>query len=207
MGLVARTVRSIFSSATTPLIAHGRSGLPGNSKTAAIRPCCRRGTSGPARISCAPCSTSRRPSGRSRSPDYLQALYTQPEWAAAFAQDPTGEKGLLIPVRVGTGDATGLLPQIVYIDLVGLDEETARHALQVGVARTRAKPTEPPVFPGVEPLRPSQPPQFPGSVDEAEEGAPSSGPQGWEEGTVGDISTPDAPGLPRQVVDDLLPRT
>src|SRR5713101_4089153 len=27
------------------------------------------------------------------SPDYLAALFTQPEWAAAFAQDPTGEKG------------------------------------------------------------------------------------------------------------------
>src|SRR6266508_5402179 len=34
------------------------------------------------------------------SPDYLDARYTQPEWTAAFAQDPTGEKGLLLPVRV-----------------------------------------------------------------------------------------------------------
>jgi len=34
------------------------------------------------------------------SPDYLNALYTQPEWAAAFAHDATGEKGTLIPVRV-----------------------------------------------------------------------------------------------------------
>jgi uncharacterized protein YndB with AHSA1/START domain len=25
------------------------------------------------------------------SPHYLKSLYTQPEWAAAFAQDPTGE--------------------------------------------------------------------------------------------------------------------
>jgi hypothetical protein len=33
------------------------------------------------------------------SPDYLHALYTQPEWAAAFAQDPTGERGSLLPVR------------------------------------------------------------------------------------------------------------
>jgi len=34
------------------------------------------------------------------SPDYVQACFTQPEWAAAFAQDPTGEKGTLLPVRV-----------------------------------------------------------------------------------------------------------
>ena len=27
------------------------------------------------------------------SPNYLNVLYTQPEWAAAFANDPTGEKG------------------------------------------------------------------------------------------------------------------
>jgi len=27
------------------------------------------------------------------SPDYLAAEFTKPEWAAAFAQDPTGEKG------------------------------------------------------------------------------------------------------------------
>jgi hypothetical protein len=52
------------------------------------------------------------------SPDYLQALYTHPEWAAAFAQDPTGEKGTLLPVRVRECELKGLLPQIVYIDLV-----------------------------------------------------------------------------------------
>lgn len=33
------------------------------------------------------------------SPDSLAAAFTQPEWAAAFVQDPTGEKGLLLPVR------------------------------------------------------------------------------------------------------------
>ena len=30
---------------------------------------------------------------------YLKAEFTQPEWAAAFAQDPTGSKRGLIPVR------------------------------------------------------------------------------------------------------------
>src|SRR6266436_5555355 len=31
------------------------------------------------------------------SPNYLKALYTQPEWSAAFRRDPTGEKGYLLP--------------------------------------------------------------------------------------------------------------
>src|SRR5262245_22991516 len=53
------------------------------------------------------------------SPNYLTALYTQPEWAAAFAQDPTGEKGVLLPVRVRECELKGLLQSIVYIDLVG----------------------------------------------------------------------------------------
>jgi len=103
------------------------------------------------------------------SPDYFQARYTQSEWAAAFAQDPTGEKGLLVPVRVRAGGATGLLPSIVYINLVGLDEEAARHVLRAGVVQTRAKPVAPPAFPGA-PLHPHRRPQFPGSMEEATEG-------------------------------------
>jgi hypothetical protein len=34
------------------------------------------------------------------SPDFLTSAYTAPEWAAAFAQDPTGAKRKLVPVRV-----------------------------------------------------------------------------------------------------------
>ena len=60
------------------------------------------------------------------SHDYLDALYTLPEWAAAFAKDPTGEKRLLIPVKVRNCKLTGLLAQIVFIDLVGLKVEEAQ---------------------------------------------------------------------------------
>ncbi len=67
------------------------------------------------------------------SPDYLTARFTQPEWAAAFAQDPTGEKGMLLPVRVRECDLRGLLPQIIYIDLVGLGESAARRGIGQGV--------------------------------------------------------------------------
>ena len=34
------------------------------------------------------------------SPNYLSSKFAQAEWAAAFARDPTGEKRILLPVRV-----------------------------------------------------------------------------------------------------------
>jgi len=83
------------------------------------------------------------------SQSYLDSIYTQQEWAAAFAQDPTGEKGNLLPIRIEECELKGLLSQIVYIDLVGLTEERAKDALLSGVShsRGRAKPTTAPVFP------------------------------------------------------------
>jgi tetratricopeptide (TPR) repeat protein len=81
------------------------------------------------------------------SPNYLSAQFTQPEWAAAFAQDPTGEKGILLPVRILPCKLQGLLPSIIYIDLVEKNEEEARNAVLAGVKRERAKPTEKPKFP------------------------------------------------------------
>jgi TIR domain len=53
---------------------------------------------------------------------YLQASYTQPEWAAAFALDPTGKDRQLIPVRVGKCVLTGMLRSIIYI----LDQSARR---------------------------------------------------------------------------------
>ncbi len=87
------------------------------------------------------------------SPDYLSALYTQPEWAAAFAQDPTGEKGTLLPVRVRACELKGLLFPVVYIDLVGRDRAAAKQALLAGVKRGRAKPDAEPDFPAGRPPR------------------------------------------------------
>lgn len=96
------------------------------------------------------------------SPDYLQALYTQPEWAAAFAQDPTGEKGTLLPVRVQECELKGMLSQVVYIDLVGLEEQAAKEALLAGVKQGRVKPTTAPGFPGAAERIISEQPGFPG---------------------------------------------
>jgi len=82
------------------------------------------------------------------SQNYLDAVFTQAEWAAGFANDPISTKGRLVPIRMASCAATGLLAQIIYIDLVGLDSEAASKALTEGVARVRAKPSASPAFPG-----------------------------------------------------------
>lgn len=82
------------------------------------------------------------------SPDFLRSKFTAPEWAAAFAMDPTGAQGRLLPVRVRKCEPTGLLAQIVYVDLVGLqDRDTARERLLAGAAAARAKPVLEPGMP------------------------------------------------------------
>jgi len=86
------------------------------------------------------------------SPDFLASKFTAPEWAAAFAQDPTGRGGRLLPVRVRHCNPGGLLGQIVYVDLVGLkDRQAAREVLLKGVAEGRAKPLHEPGMPPLEP--------------------------------------------------------
>lgn len=92
------------------------------------------------------------------SQEYCAALYTQPEWAAAFVQDPTGLVGTLLPIRVSDFKPTGLLSSIVYIDLKGADEGTAKTRLLTGVNNRRAKPAARPNFPN---LAETSPPQFP----------------------------------------------
>ena len=97
------------------------------------------------------------------SPSYIGGLHTRPEWAAAFVQDPTGEKGTLLPIRVGQCEPPGLLRQIVYIDLVGLDEPAAKQAVPAGIRQERVKPAAVPNFPGM--ARPlGTRPQFPGAL-------------------------------------------
>ncbi len=64
-----------------------------------------------------------------------------------FCSGPNGGKGLLIPIRVQECDLQGLLPQVIYVDLVGVTEHEARARLLAGVYRGRAKPRTKPVFP------------------------------------------------------------
>lgn len=63
------------------------------------------------------------------SPDYLRSDHGEAEWRAFYAKDPSGERGLLLPVRVREVDPPGLLMTRVYVDLVGLDAVGAREAL------------------------------------------------------------------------------
>ncbi|WP_282020909.1 toll/interleukin-1 receptor domain-containing protein [Planomicrobium okeanokoites] len=83
------------------------------------------------------------------SNNYMKSLFTQPEWAAAFAADPTGESRNLIPVLIEDIKLEGLLPQISYINLLEKDENEARQAILEGVQLKRAKPVTAPPFPGI----------------------------------------------------------
>jgi hypothetical protein len=86
------------------------------------------------------------------SPAYLGSAFGKAEWRAAFASDPAGEQGLLLPVRVAEVTSPGLLRSRTYLDLVGLDEPTATARLLAGVQPDRAKPA------GRRPTRAARPP-------------------------------------------------
>jgi tetratricopeptide (TPR) repeat protein len=82
------------------------------------------------------------------SPAYFGSEFSEAEWRAAFVKDPTGEQGLLVPVRVQECAPPGLLASRVYVDLVDADEATAKRLLLAGVGELGARPTTAP-FPGV----------------------------------------------------------
>ena len=83
------------------------------------------------------------------SPAFLEAALSQPEWAAALRQDPTGVGRKIIPVRVkDCQPEESLLAQIVYIDLVRCARDSARSILLDGVRDGKAKPQHEPPFPG-----------------------------------------------------------
>jgi hypothetical protein len=79
---------------------------------------------------------------------YLESAYGEAEWRIAFANDPTGERGLLVPVRVEEVQPPGLLRTRVYVDLVGLSRQSARARLLEGIDHRRPKPDREPPFPG-----------------------------------------------------------
>jgi TIR domain/NB-ARC domain len=95
---------------------------------------------------------------------YLESDYGEAEWRVALANDPTGEKGLLVPVRVEPVQPPGLLQTRVYVDLVGLSRQAASERLLKGISQARGRPELEPSFPGPR-LGPqavdSQEPRFP----------------------------------------------
>jgi tetratricopeptide (TPR) repeat protein len=84
------------------------------------------------------------------SPRALEAPYVQQEWAQRLASDPTATQRALVLVRVEPCQLQGLLGPVVYIDLVGLDEASARERLREELAAVvrgeRRLPTSP-MFP------------------------------------------------------------
>jgi hypothetical protein len=86
------------------------------------------------------------------SPAYLDSEYGTAEWLAAFAQDPLGRAGKLVPVKVDPFPwPAGLLGPIVGIDLSGLAATDAAARLRTLVGSRpgqRSKPADRPGFPG-----------------------------------------------------------
>jgi hypothetical protein len=97
------------------------------------------------------------------SPEYLQSGHGEAEWRAFYAKDPSGERALLLPVRVREVDPPGLLKTKVYVDLVGRDVLAAREALLAAARGARGKPAAEPEFPGAS-LAGRDAPRFPGDL-------------------------------------------
>ena len=71
------------------------------------------------------------------SPDFLAENLERPEWQAAYAQDPTASLGILVPLLVRECNVAGVLPEVKYVDLAGLDARTAGETLLGRVRETR----------------------------------------------------------------------
>jgi tetratricopeptide (TPR) repeat protein len=95
------------------------------------------------------------------SPAYLRSEYGRDEWTAALVRD-RGQSGRLLPVRVEACQLPPLLANRVYLDLAGLDEQSATQRLLAGIAPGRARSPEKPPFPGSGGRTQDRVAQFPG---------------------------------------------
>lgn len=77
---------------------------------------------------------------------YLASAYTQPEWAAAFANDPLSVDRKLLPIKVKECNPSGLLRPLQYVSFVGISEAEARQRLLESL-KDRVKPETKPDFP------------------------------------------------------------
>jgi TIR domain len=73
---------------------------------------------------------------------YLNSVYGQAEWQAAWKQDPGGEQRKLLVFRIENCDRPGLLAGVVVIDLFGVDETvaTARARSSIGLGCMARRP-------------------------------------------------------------------
>jgi tetratricopeptide (TPR) repeat protein len=92
------------------------------------------------------------------SRDYYRSAYAVPEWTNAVTRDPTGRRGVLLPVRIDDVILEGIFAAVTWIDLAGIDHDEARKRLVEGVKRERVRPSGTPGFPE------GQRPRYPGAL-------------------------------------------
>jgi hypothetical protein len=92
------------------------------------------------------------------SRDYYRSAYAVPEWTNAVTRDPTGRRGVLLPVRIDDVILEGIFAAVTWIYLAGIDHDEARKRLVEGVKRERVRPSGTPGFPE------GQRPRYPGAL-------------------------------------------
>lgn len=126
------------------------------------------------------------------------------EWRAFYAKDPSGEHGLLLPVRVSDVEPPGLLKTRIYVDLVGRDANIARATLLAAARRVRGKPTSEPEFPGMagwSANHGTEAPHFPGERENETPTRSTHDLQGSP--TLARSSRPSRSELPRELLEAL----
>ncbi|MFC1412267.1 TIR domain-containing protein [Streptacidiphilus sp. N1-12] len=73
---------------------------------------------------------------------------TAAHWGPAFNEDRGGRFGAMLPVRVENVRLAGVIADLISVDFIGVDEETARRRLLEAAKGTRQKPLTAPSFPG-----------------------------------------------------------
>ncbi|MFC5625672.1 toll/interleukin-1 receptor domain-containing protein [Algoriphagus winogradskyi] len=81
---------------------------------------------------------------------YFASIFTMPEWGAAFHSDPTGVNRAIIPIKVKPGEVPKMLRSIVYVDVVGKDQETSKRLILDAVAKENPFDWSKAEFPGSE---------------------------------------------------------
>jgi hypothetical protein len=75
------------------------------------------------------------------SAEYMEKVYCQAEWTAAFTKDPSSKKGLFIPIISYLGEYCMRFLEMPYIDIFGVDGKEAEERLKqiTGKGKRRIK--------------------------------------------------------------------
>ena len=114
------------------------------------------------------------------SPAYLRSRFAESEWRVAFANDPSGELGLLVPVRVEPATRQDFSPQGCMSTWSTSTRRKRGTRLLTAVRPDGPRPTSA-AFPGVlldDSSRESA--SFPGSVQAAHAGATEDSPLDYD---------------------------